>query len=137
MSLGKARTRIKEGVKQIQSLEGAQRVVVNLGIGAAVGAIAQIILTYIMMSFVYPLFQKPEMPPPCIQGFSIFPNQFGFDLEGNKIYYTTFTDIILIIATVAMLVSKKFWIVIGFFIGWYSSTYFGLYEALGLPVQEV
>ena len=131
MSLGKARTRIKAGVKQLTSPEGLKRTVVHLGIGAALGALLDIILTYIMINFVYKYLKENAEDPatwvkPSIEGFSIFPDQ----------QVTYYDEVLLIVITVIMVMSKKFWIVIGFFLGWYFSRYLGLYAVLDLPTPE-
>jgi len=131
MSLGKPISKVKEGVKALQSPQGIKRTVVHLGIGAALGALLDIILTYIMTNFIYKWMQDNSPDPatwtkPCFEGFSIFPDQ-------TCLYYD---EVLLIVITVFMFFSKKLWLVVGFFLGWYFSRYLGLYAALNLPTPE-
>jgi len=121
MSLGKAKTRIKAGVTELQSVKGLKRVAVNLGIGAAIGAIVSLVITYLMMHFIEPALGGEANTR--ITGFSIYPNQT----------YMHYDDVLLLIVTVMLLISRKLWLVVGFFLGWYGSRYMGLYSALGLP----
>jgi len=127
MSLGKAKTRVKEGVKQLQSIEGLQRVVVHLGLGVAIGVIVDLILQYIMAALIAGGIMTREQQ--IVKGFTIFPNSFD-PTTGEAIMAVD--DLLLLIITVLLVFSKKFWMVIGFFIGWYFSSYLGLYTALGL-----
>jgi len=97
--------------------------------GIALGAIVDLILSYILWWFVYPALRGDADPatwvnPTEVQGFSILP---------NRTYFYVLDEGLLIVVTVLMLASKKFWLVMGFFLGWYSSKYMGLYKALGLP----
>jgi len=121
MSLGKASTRIKAGVKELQSVQGMKSVLKNVGLGAAIGGIVSLVLTYLMLH----VFNEAAggAANTRIEGYSIYPNQtfVGYD------------DILLIVVTVLLLASKKLWLVVGFFTGWYVSRYMGLYSALGLP----
>jgi len=128
MSLSKATTKVKAGVKELQSPAGLKRVFVYGGLGFAIGSIISLVLTYIMEHFVYPyLKENAEDPatwtkPYAVTGYEIFPDAKGI----------TWDSIILIIITVMMLFSKKFWLTTGFFLGWYFSRYLGLYTSLGL-----
>lgn len=131
MSLGKAKTRIKEGVKELQTVQGMKRVAVRVGIGYAVGTIVDLILCYIFTNFVYPAVKDPETGAiPRFEGFSIFPNSYYTDAAGNNVYYMHYDDLLLLIVTVILLFTKKLWFVVGFFMGWYFSSYMNLYGAL-------
>lgn len=120
----------------MQSVSGIKRMVVELGIGAAVGVIVDLILAYIFINIVRPALATTEDPigeePTRIYGFSIFPNQVATD--GRPFMH--WDDIILIVITVAMVFSKKLFLTLGFFVGWYFSSYMGLYDALSLPHPE-
>jgi len=129
MSLGKARTRIKEGVKEIQSTQGLKRVAVNMGMGATIGFIFNLILTYIHLQIAVAVGGLKNL---YVVGFSIYPDHL--DIDGNPYIY--YAEILQIIVTVFLLTTKKLWFVVGFFLGWYFSGYLGLYDALGLPVPE-
>lgn len=91
----------------------------NLGIGAAIGAIVALLMRALQLYVINPALGANAK----YDGFSIYPN-------GTSIYVE---DVVLIIATVALLFSKKIWVTLGFFLGWYGSNYMGLYDALGLP----
>ena len=61
---------------------------------------------------------------------------------GFSIYYANpsttkipYDDVLLIIATIVMLFSKKLWFVFGFFVGWYVGSNTGIYGKLK-PVWE-
>lgn len=64
-----------------------------------------------------------------LDGFSIYPFQ---NVQGH--YYMYYDDVILLISTVGLLLTKKVWFVLGYFVGWYFSGYFGVYRLLKLPV---
>lgn len=121
MSLGKAKTRIKEGVKELQSVEGLKHTASWLGLGIAIGAIIQLVLEYIWFNVV-----GTELSTQWrINGVSIYPNINPDYITGDQV--------ILIVLTVALLFTKKLWLTVGFLIGWYTSGLMGLYSALGLP----
>jgi len=140
MSLQKPVARIKEGVKEIQSLTGVKRVLVYLGIGAALGVIVDLIVEMIWWySGIGEYLNKAGYP--ALVGFTIFPNNTSYSAwnpttkqyETKQGLWMAWDDLILLIVTIALLFSRKFWLVIGFFLGWYSSSYFNLYDSLGLP----
>lgn len=137
MSLGKVKTTLKTGVGELQSTAGLKRVAMHTGIGFAIGAIVFLIIRAIFIHLIYSKNglgwlevhpDHPELPagPPMIWGVSIFP-------DGRDLMYD---EVLLIIITLVTLVSKKLWFTIGFFLGWYTSDYLGLYSALGIPVPE-
>lgn len=138
MSLQKPVARIKEGVTQIQSLSGIKKVLVYLGLGVVFGVIADIVLEAIWLwSGIATYMNKSGYP--CLEGFTIFPSNTSYQKWNGQAYETkqglwmAWDDVILLVITVAMLFSKKFWLVIGFFIGWYSSSYMNLSGSLGIP----
>jgi len=125
--LGKAKTRVKAGIKDLQSVQGLKRVAVHTALGAAIGAIVSLLITYIMMHFIEPALGGEANTR--IVGFGIYPNM----VDAAGVPYMHYDDVLLLIVTVMLLISKKLWLVIGFFLGWYGSRYMGLYSALGLP----
>ena len=131
MSLGKAKSSVKAGVKELTSIKGLKRVLVNLGIGTAIGAIVSLVITYIMMHFIEPALGGEANTR--IVGFSIYPNMVDATTGTPYMHYD---DVLLLIVTIMLLISKKLWLVVGFFLGWYSSRYLGLYSALGLPTPS-
>lgn len=131
MSLGKLTGKIKEGAQDIKSATGWQRILVQMGIGVAIGAIVDIILNYIIVVLIYQRW-KPESE--CrIYGLQLFP--YDFDTATNQ-GYCHYDDVLLIVITIAMLFTKKIWLTLGFFVGWFSSSYLGLYTALGMQKFE-
>ena len=92
-----------------------------MAIGAAIGAVVSLVMHYIQLFVI----NKYAAAYAKFDGFSIYPNQ-----TVNALYVE---DVVLIIATVAMLMTKKLWLTLGFFVGWYASNYMGFYTALGLP----
>lgn len=128
MSLRKPVSRIKEGVKELGSPQGIKRVAVHFGLGVALGAILDLILQYIMLNLINPNTDQPTY----IVGFNIMPNHV---IDGEPVLF--YDDILLILLTVMMLFTKKLWFVVGFFTGWYFSSYMGLYDSLNLPKPEV
>ena len=127
MSLGKVKTNIVSGVKDLKTPEGMKRTLVHLGIGAVVGIILDLVLEAIWaVGGVQAILDKTGYPR--LRGFTVFPQDY--DAQGA---FLNWDDVILLIITFALLLSKKFFFVIGFFIGWWSSSYMGLYGALGLP----
>ena len=140
MSLQKIKTTVKTGFTDLQSAEGIKRTLVHLGVGAAIGVIADLALQAIWtFAGIGDMLAKAGYP--CLVGFSIFPQNTSYMAWNptTKVYeikqgaWMAWDDVILLAATVLLLLSKKLFFVIGFFIGWYSSSYFGLYDALGLP----
>jgi len=134
MSLGKVKTKITEGVKELGNTQGLKRVVTNFGIGVALGAIVDLILAYIMINIVEPAM---GVKATRIYGFSIFPNFNDTNPDtGNMEPYMPYDDILQIIICVLLLMSKKLWLVIGYFVGFYATSYMGLYYSLDLPTPE-
>lgn len=132
MSLSKAKTRVKEGVKELQTVAGLKRAGLHFGIGVALGAIVALILQYVFSQYLNPWMRStnPEKLEWHIKGIAIWK---GANIHGEPVLYIS--DIILIVMTVAMLFTKKLWLVVGFFVGWYSSGALGLYWALGGPPE--
>ena len=121
MSLGKLTSKVKDGVGDLKSASGLKHTALHLGMGAAIGAIVSIVMHYIQLFVI----NKYMAAYAKFDGYSIYPNQ-----TVKAIYVE---DIVLILATVGLLFSKKLWFTVGFFLGWYGSNYMGFYTALGLP----
>lgn len=121
MSLKSIGSKVKTGVGELTSVSGMKKTAMWLGIGAAIGAIVAVVLHYIQLFVI----NKYAAAYAKIDGFGIYPNQ-----TTPALYVE---DILLIVISVAMLATKKFWLTIGFVLGWYGSNYLGLYTALGLP----
>ena len=118
MSLTSIGSKIKSGAKDLTG-GNFKSIAMHLGIGAAIGAIVSLLMRAVQLYLInvyLPAYAKYD-------GFSIYPN-------GTSVFVE---DIILIVATVALLFTKKLWFTVGFAVGWYSSNYMGLYAALGLP----
>jgi len=109
--------KVKTGVSS--AISSPARFLVSLGIGFAIGVIADIIMEYIALKAYTPLSGRLEV------GFSIY---YGFP-EVTSIAYD---DVIMIIATIAMLFTKRFVTTLGFFLGWYISSNEQLASRLGL-----
>lgn len=140
MSLGKVKTNIVSGVKDLKTPEGMKRALVQLGVGAILGVIVDLVLQAIwVLGGVGDMLNKAGYP--VLAGVKIFPQDTAYGkwnpttktndlIQGDFICWD---DVILIIITLALLLSKKVFFVIGFFLGWYFSSYLGLWQALGLP----
>jgi len=134
MSLSKVKTKVKAGVKEVQSVQGLKRVALDFGVGVALGAIVDLILAAIMINIIEPTFGKKATR---LYGFSIFPNFNDTNPDtGKEEPYMPYDDILQIVITLLLLTSKKFWLVIGYFVGFYSASYTGMYYVLGLPTPE-
>ncbi len=68
-----------------------------------------------------------------IKDFTIFSSQF-VSVGGTTTYYMYFDDLILLISSLLLLLTRKWWFVIGYTIGWYTSSYMHLYTLLKLPI---
>ena len=134
MSLKKPMSSLKSGVKELGSVQGMKHVLTNLGAGFAIGAIVDLIMSYIFINFVNPQFKDPTTGyVPAINGFALIPHHTQPD--GTPCIYLD--DFIELLVTIAMLFTKKLWVTVGFFLGWYVTSYMGLYYVLGLPEPEV
>ena len=134
MSLGKATGKIKSGVKQLGSVQGLKQTAIHLGTGFAIGTIVDLIMSYIFINFVNPQFKDPTTGyVPAINGFSIIEGHAQPD--GTPCIYLD--DFIELLVTIVMIFTKKLWLTIGFFLGWYVTSLMGLYYVLGLPTPEV
>ena len=140
MSLQKPVARIKEGVKELQSLTGIKHILVYLGMGYVLGVIADIVMEAIWLwSGIGTWLNKQGYP--ALVGFTIFPQNTSYQAwnpttslyETKQGLWMAWDDVIMLIITVALLFSRKFWLVIGFFLGWYTSSYMNLSGALGIP----
>jgi hypothetical protein len=121
MSLGSLASKVKQGGSALTSVSGMKSTAMHLAIGASVGAIVSLVMHYIQLFVI----NKYLTQYAKFDGFSIYPNA-----ATQSIYVE---DIVLILATVGMLFTKKLWLTIGFFLGWYGSNYLGFYTALHLP----
>lgn len=122
MSLKKVGSNIKSGFGQLTSTSGIKGALMNVGVGFAIGALTALVVRAIFVYLLNPILGTNNK---INTGFSIYPNQT------EQVIY--FEDLVLIGSTVALLLTKRFWLVIGHFAGWYSSNYLGLWTALGLP----
>lgn len=117
----------KSGVKQLQSLEGIKRVGVHLMLGFSIGVAVDIILEWFYW------IMRPHFPE------SMGDWRYGVPI-GFSIYYRNeaqtiipWDDVIFYIIGFIALLSKKFWLVIGYFIGGYISSNEGLYGKIAEP----
>ena len=131
MSLGKIKTGLKTGAEDLTTQAGLKKVALHMGLGVAIGAIVFLIIRAIFINLIYSKnglgWQEPEIGgPPQIKGFSIFPDREAM----------MYDEVLLIIITVLTLTAKKLWFTVGFFLGWYTADYLGVYSSLDLPVPE-
>jgi hypothetical protein len=139
MSLQKIKTNVKTGVGELKTAEGMKRLLVHLGIGAAIGVIAKLALEAIMWFGLGNALDKAGYS--CLVGFKIYPNATQYRTWDNTTQqyvlhtgdFIAWDDLALLLITILLLFTRKLWFVIGFFAGWYSSGYFNLYDSLGLP----
>lgn len=121
MSLKTLPNKVTAGISQLKTGQGMKSAAIQLGMGAAIGAIAALLL-HALQIFVI---NKYLAAYSKIDGFTIYPNA-----PSNSIFVE---DIILIMLSVGMIFTKKLWLGVGFIVGWYASNYMGLYTALHLP----
>lgn len=126
MSLGKISTKLKSGAKDLGSTQGIKHLATNFGVGAALGSIVTLILSYIMYNIVYP---ATGLAAGQLHGFSIFPNIT--DAQGQPAM--GYDHVILVVISVILLFTKRLWLAVGFFTGFYITVYMGVYDALKLP----
>lgn len=111
--------------------------------GYAMGVLIDLGINYIFTQYVYPMTDVKDGSGAYVEplgrhtlfikDFTIFPDQF-VSVGGVTTYYMYFDDLILLISTAAMLLTRKVWFVLGYFLGWYSSSYLNFYTLLGLPI---
>jgi hypothetical protein len=111
--------------------------------GVAMGVLVDLGLNYIFTQYVYPMTDEKNPDGTYkmglgqhslfIKDFTIFPDQY-VSVGGTTTYYMYYDDFILLLSTIALLFTKKVWFVLGYFIGWYSSSYGNLYTLLKLPI---
>ena len=142
MSLGKVKGNITSGIKDLQSAQGLKRTAVHLGLGAVIGVVADLAFQAVWtLGGVGEMLNKAGYP--CLVGFSVYPQntQYMAWNPTTKAYemkqgaWMAWDDVILLVITVALLLTKKVWFVLGFFLGWYASSYMNLWGALGLPTN--
>lgn len=134
--------KLKSSAKSIASGGGAKNYmgqIFAILFGALMGVIVNFVLSYIFSIIVYPATDKKGtdgnysdpvgMHTLYIDGVSVYPFQ-----NVNGQYYMYYNELIEVLSTIALLVTKKYWFVIGYFAGWYSAGYFGLYRMLKLPI---
>lgn len=102
-------------------MKGAKNAAIWFGIGFALGVIAQWALRALQLFVINKYF--PDYSK--IDGFKIYPNA-----PTNSVYVE---DIILILLSISMLLTKKIWLTLGFTGGWWISGYMGFYDAISLP----
>ena len=144
-AIQKVKSRAKEGVNQLQSLSGIKKVAVYFGMGYAIGTIVDLFMEFIMTMLVYPLIDEKNPDGTYVngighhtrlEGITIYPNHYYTNEAGEEVGFMHYDDILLLIVTILMLASKKLWLVLGFFFGWYFSSYLGLYNTFNLPKGE-
>lgn len=136
MSLSKVKTKLTSSVTDLKSTQGLKRVALEFGAGAAIGVIVDLLLQFIMYNLVFPSIKWYKCQ---LWGFNIYPSDAWVTTNpdtGKTEGHVAYDDILLIVVTVMLLATKKLWFVLGFFTGWYSSSYLGLYVTLGLPEPE-
>jgi hypothetical protein len=142
MSLGKVKGNITSGIKDLQSAEGLKRTAVHLGVGVAFGVIADFVLQAVWeLGGVSDMLAKAGYA--VLAGFTVFPQNTSYRAWDSATQtwvikegaWMAWDDVILLIITVALLLTRKIWFVLGFFLGWYFSSYMNLWGALGLPTS--
>jgi len=114
------KAKVKGAVTQASTMKGIPRVLIHVAIGFVVGVIADIILEWLVVSTSETGWGQLET------GFSIY-------YKDPAMTYIPYDDLILLIVTIIALFTKKFWVVIGFFLGWYISSNEGLYGKIVAP----
>lgn len=111
--------------------------------GAIIGVLVDLGLNYVFTMYVYPMTDEKDASGTYtqdigrhtlfIKDLTIFPSQY-VTVGESTIYYMYYDDLILLISTVLLLMTRKIWFVLGYFIGWYAASYTHLYTALKLPI---
>jgi hypothetical protein len=111
--------------------------------GAVVGVLVDLGLNYLFTMYVYPMTDEKDASGNYtqdvgrhtlfIKDFTIFPNQY-VSVGGTTTYYMYFDDLILLASTIVLLMTRKWYFVLGYFIGWYTSSITHLYTVLKLPI---
>jgi len=125
MSVGK----IKSAVTQVTTKKGLPQVIMQLAIGFIFGVIADLI----MEALVWTTNRKT--------GWGNLEVGFQFYYKWPSLTVISYDDLVLLAITIAAFFTRKFWLVFGFFFGWYISSNEQLYDIiaipLGAPHQEV
>lgn len=124
MSVGK----IKSAMTQVTTAKGIPKVLITLAIGFIFGVIADFIMEALVWA------TAPEKGWGCLEiGFSFY-------YKKPDITCISYDDLILLGVTIAAFFTRKLWLVLGFFLGWYISSNEMLYHAIavpfGAPIQE-
>lgn len=137
-AIGKAKTKMKTGISTVT--ESPMRAATQVGIGIAVGVIIDLIVEWMMWSGLADWVKSQDWLPNRLEGITIFPQNYDTDAEGNTIAWMSWDDVFLLIVTIGMFVlgwfKKGMLYIVGFTIGWYLSSYFGLYGSLLKPALE-
>lgn len=113
-------SKVKSGIKGATT--SPANFIISLGIGFGAGILADLILEAIWWHGGATALQP------------VLGNEFPyFGIFPNRTTSMAWDDFFLLLITIAMLFTKKFVLTLGFFIGWYTASYYGLYDAFGLP----
>lgn len=115
-------TKAKAGITgKYGALNRPARFIISLGIGFALGVIADVIMQYIYRNFIA-MHIEPAWGsrPPIPFWYYKYPD----------IKRIAWDDLFMTIITIAMLFTKKFVLTLGFFLGWYISSNEGLAQLL-------
>lgn len=106
------------GVKS--AIDNPVNFILSLGIGFGLGVTADLLLEYLAWNHITQLSQRWK--------YSDAPA--GWDPWQGSIPYD---DLLLIVVNILLLFTRRFVLTLGFFLGWFCSTYYNLYAALSLP----
>lgn len=112
--------KVKTGVKG--AIGSPARFLVSLGIGFAIGVIADLIMEYVYRNFLAGV-MEPQLGSRWEIG---FPFYYAYP----ELTSIAWDDVILLVITMLMLFSKRFVTTLGFFLGWYVSTNIGFYQQI-------
>ena len=139
MSLSKVSSKAKAGIGQLQSMTGLKKTAVHMGLGFVLGVITDLFLNYIFEFFIYPAVvdENGKLPEGwVIKDFSFFGHYVEVPVTDQhpdgKLYTEKWDNILGLVIGLVLLMSKKFWIVMGYLLGWYASNYYGLFVSLGI-----
>jgi hypothetical protein len=131
--LSKIVGKVKTGVSNIA--DKPTTVLMQLGLGVAIGVIIDLLLEFAMYHGI-----KQWIDDYVGTEDNRLDWGFAFYYNHPELLSIAWDDVILLIITMGMLFfgwfRKRFWSIIGFFLGWYLSSCHGWYQAILKPIFE-
>lgn len=132
------KTKVKTGIEEVTAKP--KLAIVHFVMGFVIGVIVDLILEHLVWSGLNQIWTPKDQGgygwlPPRLEGFTIFPKNVEAD---TGIAWMAWDDVFLLIFSVGMFIfgwfKKGLIYIAGFTMGWYFSSYFGMYNALLKPI---